>query len=108
MKLAAAIVILFGCSYGTAIAQPGVMWEYEELRTYLGDLQASRTGVFFSECKVTDDKSNSKLVMLLPIGSTKGRFVDMVDTPTLAGHTVKNPVNWADMSWKNGKWHYYI
>lgn len=109
MKLIAAILLLWGFSWGAAVAQissePGAGWEDEKLRAYIKELQAHRTAIFFAECK---GQQGEKLVMILPIGSTKGLFVDITDSTTRQGSTVKTPVNWADMSWKNGKWHYYI
>jgi len=87
------------------MAQLTVLDQYEMLQKDIEKLKASRSAVFFTECKIAQGE---KAIMILPAKSAKGEFFDLVDTTTIDNEVIKNPVNWADMSLKNGKWSYDI
>jgi hypothetical protein len=61
------------------------------VKGYLENLKASRTPVFYSECRL----QAGKVGLVFPVGQTQGLFIERVD---------QSVVNSADAVFNNGKW----
>lgn len=111
MRLLLIIIMIIGLASEAPAFDSAAEVEYHKFTDYIGKLKSSRSAVFFAECKIPQGENiprGGKVVMILPIGSTKGETIDLVDMRTDENDVVKFPVNWADMSLKNGKWSYDI
>jgi len=89
------------CTHVLAAQAAAVADEHKKLQDYVGSSRTNHSTVLIAQCKI---REGSKAIIILPVGSLTGRFIEIVDTPVAGNQTARIPVNRGGLRVRNGKW----